>query len=307
MKRTNLFLLDMKYILPFALVCFFVSSVSAQNYADLIRLSYNNSTLSELDGVNETDVGNFQADVLIPVPLTDKTSIIAGFTYENTRLGLQFSDQRTNLIMTRVNVGIKQKLSSQWSVTAVVLPKLASDFEDSASEDFQIGALALFEKKIASNKTIKFGSYVSSENYGTTITPMLGLYYQTRNKKFSVDAVLPIRGDVNYKLSNMWSVGANLLTSIKSYNLSEFNSDFYVQEESIRAALTSTLKFLDNALILRGKVGFDTTDYGLYAQGDTVGAQILTFQVSGDDRSRLNSEFDSGLFIGADLIFRVPL
>jgi hypothetical protein len=64
---------------------------------------------------------------------------------------------------------------------------------------------------------------------------------------------------------------------------------------------------LDKSLILRGKVGLDTTDYGLYQTGDRVGAQILTFQVSGDDRVRLNNEYDSSIFIGADLIYRLPL
>ncbi len=46
---------------------------------------------------------------------------------------------------------------------------------------------------------------------------------------------------------------------------------------------------------------------GLYEQDDKIGAQILTFQVSGDDRNRLNSEFDSGLFFGGDIIYRLPL
>ncbi|NJM78483.1 MAG: hypothetical protein HC854_00485, partial [Flavobacterium sp.] len=84
-------------------------------------------------------------------------------------------------------------------------------------------------------------------------------------------------------------------------------SDFYVQEESIRFAMYAAYGFLDNALILRGKVGFDTTDYGLYNANDKVGLQVLTVQVSGDDRNRLNSEFDSGVFFGADLIYRFDL
>ena len=94
---------------------------------------------------------------------------------------------------------------------------------------------------------------------------------------------------------------------IKAYNLAENNSQQYVQEESIRAALFAAYGLFDNSLIVRAKVGFDTTDYGLYAQGDKVGAQLLTFQLSGDERNRLNSEFDSSLFLGLDLIYRMDL
>ena len=64
---------------------------------------------------------------------------------------------------------------------------------------------------------------------------------------------------------------------------------------------------LNETLQLRAKVGFDTTDYGLYQQGDVVGAQVLTFQLSGDDRTRFNNEFDSALFFGVDIFYRLGL
>jgi hypothetical protein len=279
----------------------------SQDYLDVFRISQNNTSLGNVDDGRETDVSNFQAELLLPFPISSKTSIVGGFTYENTRLALNFVGDRTNLSMARLNVGIKQDLGNKWNVTAVALPKLATDFDNVGSDDFQMGGIALFEKRYNSKKSLKFGGYVSSENFGTTITPLIGAWYKSSNKKFTVDAVLPIRAQVNYHLSDAWRVGANLLTSIKSYNLAELNSDFYVQEESIRFALTTSYGFEDDTFILRGKVGLDTTDYGLYEQGDVIGAQILTFQVSGDDRNRLNSEFDSSLYFGIDFIYRLPL
>ena len=80
-----------------------------------------------------------------------------------------------------------------------------------------------------------------------------------------------------------------------------------MQEESIRFSLYAAYGFLDDMLIVRAKVGLDTTDYGLYNEGDTVGAQVLIFQVRGDDRQRINSEFDSAPFFGIDLVFRAGL
>ncbi|AZQ42769.1 DUF6268 family outer membrane beta-barrel protein [Nonlabens ponticola] len=288
-----------------------ISVAQGQDYLDILKYSYNKATLGNIDEANEdeTDVSNTNIEAYFPFPVSGTTTIIGGFTYENTRLGLQFNDDdRTNLIMTRLNFGIKQEHGNRWSGTYVVLPKFASDFaENLGDRDFQIGGLALLEKRYSSSYSLKFGTYVSSEEFGTTLTPLVGLWYKSDNDKFYINATLPIRTDINYSLTDKLSVGANILTSVKAYNLTQDNADQYVQEESIRFGLFGAYGFLDNTLIVRGKVGFDTTDYGLYNTGDTIGVQVLTFQVNGDDRNRLNSEFDSSLFFGIDLIFRGDL
>ena len=284
------------------------SVIQAQDYLDVVKASYGNVTLGNVDNDEETDVSNANVEVYFPVPLTSDIVLISGFTYENTRLSLNNSISRTNLVMTRLNLGVKLDHGNKWSGTYVTLPKFASDFNGLGDNDFQMGGLALLEKRYTSRYSLKFGTYVSSENFGTTITPLIGLWYKSKNKKFYINATLPIRADANYSLTDHFSLGANLLTSIKSYNISsQASNGFYVQEESIRFSAFAAYGFLDDSLILRGRVGLDTTDYGLYAQGDDIGVQILTFQVGGDDRTRLNSEFEAAPFVGVDLIFRIDI
>lgn len=297
----------MRKLLLLSALCIASTSLFGQDYLDILKVTYNGPTLGNVDNDAETEIDNTLVEFYFPVPVSSKASIIAGFTYENTRLGLNFSPARTNLIMTRLNLGVKYDHGNKWSGTYVVLPKLASDFYEGTGENFQMGGLALLEKRYSSKYSLKFGAYVSSENFGTTITPLIGLWYKSKNKKFTVNATLPIRSDATYAITDAFSVGANLVTSIKSYNLSASNSLLYVQEESIRFALFAGYAFMDNTLFVRGKVGLDTTDYGLYAQGDTIGAQLLTFQLGGDDRNRLNSEFDSSMFYGVDLVYRLGL
>ncbi|KQC32751.1 hypothetical protein AAU57_05020 [Nonlabens sp. YIK11] len=300
----------MRNLLFILAVLFTASFSNAQDYFDLFKYSYNYADLGNIDPETEvdTEVSNTNIEFYFPYPISAKTTIIGGFTYENTRLGLQYNADRSNLIMTRLNLGVKQDHGNKWSGTYVFLPKFASDFVGSLdTPDLQLGGLALFEKRYSSSYSLKFGSYVSTEQFGTTITPLVGLWYKSENDKFYINATLPIRTDVNYNFTEDFSLGANLVTSIKAYNLQETDSQFYVQEESIRFGLYAAYAFFDNTMILRGKVGYDTTDYGLYNQGDTVGAQILTFQVSGDDRTRLNTEFDSSIFFGLDLIWRTDL
>lgn len=211
--------------------------VNAQDYLDILKVSHSQATLGNVIDSLETDVSNTNIELYMPIPITQKAVILAGFTYEKTGLGnmffdfgeaqYDFVDGSKNLIMTRFNLGMKIKHGNNWSGTYVALPKLASDFSNLGADDFQIGGLALLEKKYSSRKVLKFGAYVSSENFGTTVTPIIGLWYKSKNGKFYVNATLPIRADVNYSLTDAFSLGANLLSSVKSYNLSnERNSEY---------------------------------------------------------------------------------
>jgi hypothetical protein len=279
--------------------------LQAQDYVDIVKLSRNNTTLGNLDNDSETSINNTNLEIYYPTRINENLVVLTGLTAENTRLNLASGADRSNLTMTRLNLGVKYTHSEKWSGTYVLLPKLASDFEDVSGNDFQMGALALLGYQKSEMWNVKFGVYASSEFFGATITPLIGFWHRSKDKKFYLNATFPIRADANYALTESFSVGADLLTSIKSYNLSE--NDAYVQEESIRFALYASYAFLDNALIVRGRVGYDTTDYGLYSENDTIGAQVLTFPLAGDDRTRLNSEFDAALYVGADLIYRFDL
>lgn len=280
----------------------------AQDYVDIVKLSNNNVNLGNIDNTYETNVNNTNFELYYPKKINDKLVVLAGVTAENTRLNIRPGfNNRGNLTMTRLNLGIKYQHNEKWSGTYVLLPKLASDFESIGSQDFQIGGIAVLDYQHSESMKWKFGLYSSTENFGTTLTPLIGLWHRSKNEKFYINATLPIRMDMNYALGKNFSVGTDLLTSIKSYNLTGFNSNLYVQEESIRFAAYAAYGFLDNSLIIRGKLGFDTTDYGLYSQGDTVGLQVLTVQVGGDNRTRLNSEFNAGVYMGGDLIYRFDL
>ena len=213
----------MKKIITVFLLTFVCYNMQAQDYLDLAKLSFNEATLGNIDEENsdETTVYNTYAEVYYPFPVSSKSTIIGGFTYENTRLGLNFVGDRTNLVMARLNLGLKQELGKGWTGTFVLLPKLASDFRESAGEDFQIGGLTLFEKRYSARKGIKAGMYLSSEEFGTIITPLVGFWYKSKNGKFKVNAILPIRSEAQYALTERFDVGANLITSVKSYNLAQ--------------------------------------------------------------------------------------
>jgi hypothetical protein len=284
------------------------SQLQAQDYVDIIRMSSNNTTLGNVENDYKTDVFNQQVQLYYPIRASKNLVFITGFTFENTNLNLLSGSSRSeNLIMGRLNLGIKYTHSKKLKATYLLLPKVASNFNQIGLQDFQFGGLALWGYQVSELWKIKFGVYVSSENHGSTVTPLLGVWYRSRNKKFFINAVLPIRADINYTIVGNFSVGADLLTSVKAYDLASREQALYVQEESIRVGAYLSYAFLDKALLLRLRAGFDTTEYGLYDSGDIIGAQVLTFPVQGDNRNRLNPEMNAGFYFGGDLIYRFDL
>jgi hypothetical protein len=298
----------MKYQISLLVILLGFGFASAQNYLDLARLNISNTSMEDVEETFETDITNFNFEFLYPTPINDKTTLITGITMENTGLNLAAGIPSESLTMTRINLGAKISHSSKWTGTYLLLPKIASNFEDLGGADFQFGAIALLEYRHKNRFRTKYGLYSSSEEFGAIITPLLGVYYRTPNSKFYIDAAFPIRMEANYSLTKKLSLGADLRTSIKSYNMGGgLLDDTYVQEESIRFGFYAGYSMLNDQLILRAKAGLDTTDYGLYNSGDTVGAQVLTVALGGDDRNRLNNEFDSSIFVGFDVIYRLDL
>lgn len=303
----NLKIEIMKTSIFIVLLTFAFLQVKAQDYVDIIKLSSNNTTMGNDQNDYKTGIYNQNLQLYYPIRASESLVVLTGFTVENTSLNLFQGADRGNLLMTRLNLGIKHQHSEKWSGTYLFLPKIASDFKKIGGQDFQFGGLGLLGYQVSETWQIKFGVYVSSENHGSTITPLIGVWHRSKNEKFYINATLPIRMDMNYAITKAFSMGLGLLTSVKSYNLSGNGGGLYVQEESIRASLYASYGFLDNSLILRVRGGFDTSEYGLYNSDDRIGGQILTFPVSGDNRDRLNPDFNAAFYFGGDLIYRFDL
>ena len=162
----------MKKIILFITLFACATMVNAQDYLDILKVSHSQASLGNVVDSLETDVSNTNIELYMPIPITQKAVILAGFTYENTGLGnmyfnfdepqYDFVDGSKSLIMTRLNLGVKINHGNRWSGTYVALPKLASDFSNLGSDDFQMGGLALLEKKYSGRKVLKFGAFRST-------------------------------------------------------------------------------------------------------------------------------------------------
>ena len=188
----------MKKSICFSLFTFLFSLLSfGQNYVDLARIHYATTPENEFDSIGGNSiVEEFGADITLPIQLNDDNTILTGFYLEqiNTQL-----DPLNPISISTINVkvGFNKKHSEKWNGTYILLPKLASDFINLTSKDFQIGGLVLMKYTKKENLKYSFGLYANGEMYGPMLTPLFGLYYKSKNQKFEANFTLPIWDDTS--------------------------------------------------------------------------------------------------------------
>lgn len=283
----------------------FSFSVSAQDYVDVLKLGYSYTFNAEFEGTNQrTDVNGFEAGVTFPIVVNKKHALITGIDFSQHRLRLDPNYNSTTLYSTLLKVGLASNFSNKWSSTLVFLPKMASDYKNISGDDFYFGGFAV--AKFQKNKHLKyrFGVYASTEAFGLFATPIIGAYYLSPNKRFEIDASLPISADINYSLGKT-TVGFDYFGIGRSFNISQDEfSQYYVEQSPLEFASYVQFGLLKNSILLRAKVGYTSNTHEVYEQGDTLDFRISAFSF-GDDRTQLNPSIKGSAFAKVELIYRI--
>lgn len=298
-----------KYILLFRLILA-GSLAFSQNYVDILKVSASTTPNNSFDSSStKTKLNELMVDLTMPVKINEGFSVLTGVIYEDIQTKLFADGIIKNFGSTALKLGFNKQLTEKWSTTVVALPKIASDYNSFNSRDFQMGGIALFKYKKRDNLNFKTGLYYNSELFGPFFVPMLGMYYQSPNKKFEANILLPLQADINYQVVPFMNVGVNFNGQIRSYhlnNVTDANPNTYVTKSTNE--LFGYLKFsITKNISLQTKVGqsFGRT-YKVYNENDKVDFGLpLTFV--GHKREQLNSNFSNGLIFQATLVYRLHL
>jgi hypothetical protein len=298
---------NMKGIIFVITLSFWGIQLQAQDFLDIIKASANFTQKANNSDKSITNIYNQSLQFYFPKRINNKTVLITGFKFENTTLDLLNGFGNENLITFRLNLGANFQHNKKWGSTFLITPKITSNFKDIGINDFQFGGIGFIDYTINENWKIKLGFYASSESHGSTMTPILGFWHRSKNRKFYIDALLPVSLEANYNLIKEFSLGLDFISNGQSYNISKPYAEYYVKEASIRTSLYASYGFLKNAIILKGRAGLNITDYSLFNAYDKLGAEILIFTLSKDDRSRLNPKYKPSFYFGIDLMYRFDL
>ena len=293
----------MKKIVFFILVNSFISS--AQDYVDVLNIGYSHTFDAKFEGTNEsTDVKGFEAGLIFPIILNEKYALITGGDFSTHTLQLAPDFNHTTLNYTLIKLGIAATHSEKWSSTMVFLPKMASDYKNISSADFYYGGYLVAKLKKRENLIYRFGAYGSTEAFGFFATPILGVYYKSPNKRFEIDASLPIVADVNYDLGIV-TIGFDYFGIGRSFNISQDEfSQYYVEQSPLEFATYVQYGLLKNSILLRAKIGYTSNTHEVYDQGDQLDFRLSAFSF-GDDRSQLNPDINGSVFVKFEAIYRI--
>jgi len=290
---------------------FSIHSLNAQQYVDIGKIYYANTPVNQFDTLtNATRIREFGIDLNIPVPIKNGHALLFGIYGESISTKVNpVESNLTSVYTINPRLGINFKHNDKWTGTYLLLPKLSSDFKAIGSKDFQLGAIALLKYTKTEQFSWKFGLYYNSELFGPFFVPLIGFYYLSTNKKFEMNATLPLSADANYLLKPGLKVGLEFSAFVRTYFLNEpyeGNPENYLVKTTNE--LFTYLHFnLSENILLKTKVGYSIgRNYRIYDIEDRVTWGLSAFRFN-DDRDQLNNDFKDGLVFRAELIYRFRL
>lgn len=288
-------------------ILFLSISLQAQDYVDLLRIGYGKTLGNTFENnLGETKVTTFEADATLPLPLSEKLVLITGGIFGYNSLDLYPNTESTSLFSTALKLGLASTFNDRWSSTLVLLPKVASDYKNITADDFYLGFFGSLKYRRSEHFTYRFGVYASQEAFGAFTTPIFGWYYFSPSKRFEMDVSLPISVDINYRLGKL-TVGMDYFGIGRSFNLTGAEDpEVYVDLSSLEFAAYVQTKFINTNLLLRGKIGYSSNDFEVYAQGDKIDLGLSAFSF-GNDRTQLNPDLGGGIFLKFEVLYRFQL
>ncbi|MBP9927259.1 MAG: hypothetical protein KBF45_14860 [Cyclobacteriaceae bacterium] len=288
-------------------ISLFANLACAQEYVDVVKLNYNNTVQNTfVDSDVASRIKELDLETTIPIVLNSRINFITGFILERIETQLFEEGQNETFSSINLKLGMNQVHSEKWSGTYVLLPKMASDFEQITKKDFQLGGFALLKYKKNSTTSYKVGLYSNSELFGPWVVPLFGIYYLSPSKRFEANVTAPVSADFNYALHPKFAIGFNYAGMVRTYHLTNITStgnDGYV--ERANNEVTGYLKFnLTKRLGLLTKFGHSIgRHYRVYDEDDkiTIGFPLTYI---GDDREQLNTDIRDGWVYQFLLIYR---
>lgn len=300
----------MKKILTYTIVFFSICSAFSQNYIDILKVNAGTTPYNSFDsGSAKTKINQIDADLMVPVKINERFTVITGLIYENFQTMLFAGETVKSFGSATLKLGANKQFNERWSGTMVLLPKIASDYKTFGNKDFQSGALLLMKYIKHENLNYKFGLYYNSELFGPFVVPMAGMYYLSTDGKFEANIMLPLQADLCYQLFPLMNVGCNFVGQIRSYHLTDItpanHSTYLVRSTN---EIFGYLKFnVSKNISIQTKLGHSVgRNFRVFNDNDKVAVALPALYV-GDNRTQLNSDFGNGRLFQVVLQYRFHL
>jgi hypothetical protein len=303
-----------RIFISFVITCLFSQNIAfSQNTLDIFSVSGRMANPQDYEqNINEKarESGSI-IGLTLPVPLSDRTIIYSNlnYLYFNIRSNPGLSSKTgtfNNLHGIILRTGIIKKIDDKQRIQFLLAPRLIGDLNSFDKDNWQIGAIALYDKKFNSNLSLGFGAMFNAEYFGPYLIPLINLNAQLSDK-LSISGLLPVNLKIKCQGTEKFAFGFNHFGLTTSYRLNnDENAGDYVERQSIDLSFFAEYNVAKN-IFAEAKIG--RTFNRSYKQFDA--DQKVDFAIPlknfGDDRIAKNLLFDNGLFAELKLIYRIKI
>jgi len=303
----------MKYLSFLILAICSSAYISAQTDLDIFTLSGRYGFPQEYETTYDgkaTETG-ILANLQMPVPFDESTIWYSQLTFTNFRVNndITMPDDIANPINIYgfiLQTGLYQKFSNGRGLQLLFAPRFMTDFNNVDRGHFQIGGVALYEKRFSERLMMRFGAMLHDELGGPYMVPIVYTDWKL-SSKWSIVGMWPISGKIKYTVNDNLSAGISHFGLVTSYRLGhpDYQGD-YMERTSIDECLFARVRVVGN-IHLEGRLGYALGRY--YKQYDA--GQKADFRITiikfGDNRVEKNVNFNPGPIALLRLVYNLPL
>jgi hypothetical protein len=285
----------------------------SQESIDLLTVAGHYGTPSTYEDGVEGKATETRAMVNLKLPIVlDSNNIwFSKVTYLNSTVQStrSFADSIASPIRLHgiiLQTGWVRKLSKQRSIQILFVPRLMGDMKNINSKNFQLGLVALYEKRFNEKLKMKFGMLYNQEMSSPFVVPLVDLDWKLSDK-WSIAGLLPIYSKIKYTFSENTNAGIGHFALLTSYRLGEeAYQDDYMDKASIDIFAFLRQRISGN-IHVEGRVGYslDRT-YEQYNGEDTIDFRFSLF-TWGDNRVAKNYAINDGAFVNLRLVYNLPI
>ena len=305
--------LIMKYLSFLILAIYSCAYITAQTDLDIFTLSGHYGFPQEYETTYDekaTETG-ILANVQFGVSFDDSTIWYSQLTFTNFRVNndITMPDDIANPISIYgfiLQTGIYQKFSNGRGLQLLFAPRFMTDFNNVDRGHFQIGGVALYEKRFSDKLLMRFGAMLHDELGGPYMVPIVYTDWQI-SSKWSLKGTWPISGKIKYQVNDNFSTGISHFGLVTSYKLGhpDYQGD-YMERTSIDECLFGRVRLAGN-FHLEGRLGYALGRYYNQYDADQKADFRITILKFGDNRVAKNVNFKSGPIALLRLVYNLPL
>jgi hypothetical protein len=280
-----------------------------QNYVDLVKLNFQTTPQNSfIKSTAKTKVNEFGAELAIPIKLGESAVWFTNAVYDQTSVKLYQDEDYQNLKSLTIRTGLIKQHTERLTGTYLLVPRISSDSDSPGRDGFQFGGLVLFKVTRSDHLNVKAGLFASSDFFSPFVTPLLGFYRLSEDKKWEINALLPAALNVNRVLIDGLDAGLNFNGQIKGFRLNEIpatgQAGYLVRSSN---EICSYLKWrIAKNIFVQARAGISIgRSYRVYDADDKLDFAI-SFIKFNNNRTQLNTDFSNGWVGQVGLFYRIP-